>query len=87
MERRVLLVPESVIGKDVEVCSIEGRQFLLTKDVILEMYQMQRKLGSWFVEDSVASGGGMLFVGTLMDPVFLVLPELVKSKHQVNEKK
>jgi hypothetical protein len=80
---RVLVLPESALGQfdvlTVGCLARGGRQVIVTAaGAVLELSRMQRRLGAWFIDESV-EGSGQLFVATPLDPVLAVLPLLARN--------
>ncbi len=83
---RVVLLPQTALGEfdvlTVQCLSFGSRQVALTSSgALLELNVMQRKLGSWLIDDTV-EGKGQLFVATPLDVVLVMLPLLVKQGNQ-----
>jgi hypothetical protein len=88
MEARVILLPEDVLNGPLDVVQMQSLSVPFSRQVILsdsgsllELTVVQRKLGSWFIDESV-EGSGQLFVGTPLDPFFVLLPLFVKNQSQ-----
>eukprot|EP00954_Amorphochlora_amoebiformis_P010388 811074-Amorphochlora_amoeboformis.AAC.2 len=60
-------------------------QYLRTPDAIFEVQKVSGEKGSWFIYGNVEPDGG-LFVATRVDPLFLLLPHLTKSRRRKTKK-
>ena len=89
MEQRVVVLPREAAENSsaMTVMSVNGNQVLLCNDSAFELSQLQRNLGAWFINDTVVGGGGILYMATPVDPIFLVLPLLEQSKGMKKKKK
>lgn len=88
MERKVVVVPSSLSHGEfpIEVlnvpCEKHGwRQVFVRQGLLFELSLGQRKLGSWFMDESVEMNG-KLYMATPMDIVFVFLPLLEKNEQQ-----
>eukprot|EP00116_Pleurobrachia_bachei_P008391 sb/3468653/ len=87
MSSVVTLLPKTLENADASILTLHhpknGQKCLVyfANNTFHELLSANDKYVSWFVGDSVI-GGEPLTVATKIDPVFLVLPYLMKSPHQ-----
>lgn len=78
--------PHHVLGK---------AQYIVQKGAVLEVHRVRRDPGSWFASDAVIEGAlanhihhltgadGSLYLATEVDPLFVMIPILEKSRKKV----
>lgn len=90
-DRRIFVLPDKCTSSSNVIVSLrdphtgEGRKYLLTCDeqkqdeiAVCEILQFSEKPSSWFVGETVQKDGS-LYMCTPVDPVFLILPYIIKS--------